>query len=66
MPLLQRDQIKVSYQLNSFKQEILRMSQLQGWKGIFSHDGGWLAAGKAINAIGEVLKERGIQFGFGG
>ena len=38
----------------------------QGWKGIFSHDGGWLAAGKAINAIGEVLRERGVNFGFGG
>lgn len=37
----------------------------QGWKGIFSHDGGWLAAGKAINAIGEVLRERGVNFGFG-
>ena len=37
----------------------------QGWKGIFSHDGGWLAASKAINAIGEVLRERGVNFGFG-
>ncbi|EED20883.1 sarcosine oxidase, putative [Talaromyces stipitatus ATCC 10500] len=39
--------------------------QIKGWKGIFCADGGWLAAAKAINAIGEFLKKRGVKFGFG-
>lgn len=38
----------------------------QGWKAVFSKDGGWLAAAKAINAIGEYLREQGVRFGFGG
>lgn len=38
---------------------------LQGWKAIYSQDGGWLAAAKAINAIGEFLKVKGVNFGFG-
>lgn len=42
------------------------MSVMQGWKAIYARDGGWLAAEKAINAIGEVLKSRGVNFGFGG
>ena len=37
----------------------------QGWKAIYAKDGGWLAAAKAINAIGEVLKSQGVNFGFG-
>ncbi|KAL2859423.1 FAD dependent oxidoreductase [Aspergillus pseudodeflectus] len=40
--------------------------QVKGWKGLFCGDGGWLAAAKAINAIGLFLKEQGVQFGFGG
>ncbi|KAL2812266.1 FAD dependent oxidoreductase [Aspergillus granulosus] len=40
--------------------------QVKGWKGLFCGDGGWLAAAKAINAIGLFLKEKGVKFGFGG
>jgi sarcosine oxidase/L-pipecolate oxidase len=32
---------------------------------MWSEDGGWLAAAKAIKSIGEYLKERGVNFGFG-
>ncbi|KUL82077.1 hypothetical protein ZTR_09111 [Talaromyces verruculosus] len=39
--------------------------QVKGWKGLFCSDGGWLAAAKAINAIGEVLETQGVKFGFG-
>ncbi|KAJ5257689.1 hypothetical protein N7524_009245 [Penicillium chrysogenum] len=39
--------------------------QIKGWKGLFCGDGGWLAAAKAINAIGTFLKSRGVKFGFG-
>ncbi|RYP61862.1 hypothetical protein DL771_009981 [Monosporascus sp. 5C6A] len=45
---------------------LLQRDQIKGWKAIFSHDGGWLAAAKAINAIGEDLRKRGVLFGFGG
>lgn len=41
------------------------MNGLQGWKAIYSEDGGWLEAAKAINSIGQVLKEKGVTFGFG-
>lgn len=41
------------------------MNGFQGWKAIYSEDGGWLAAAKAINSIGQVLKEKGVTFGFG-
>lgn len=37
----------------------------QGWNGLFCSDGGWLAAAKAINAIGQFLKDQGVKFGFG-
>ncbi|UPK94050.1 hypothetical protein LCI18_004985 [Fusarium solani-melongenae] len=37
----------------------------QGWKGVHSQDGGWLAAAKAINAIGDFLRDQGVKFGFG-
>ncbi|KAH7126005.1 putative sarcosine oxidase [Dactylonectria macrodidyma] len=40
--------------------------QVKGWKGLFTVDGGWLAAAKAINAIGKFLKIQGVEFGFGG
>ncbi|KAL4929743.1 NAD(P)/FAD-dependent oxidoreductase [Aspergillus undulatus] len=40
--------------------------QVRGWKGLFCGDGGWLAAAKAINAIGLFLKKEGVRFGFGG
>ncbi|GLI82053.1 hypothetical protein PoHVEF18_010453 [Penicillium ochrochloron] len=40
--------------------------QIKGWKGVFCGDGGWLAAAKAINAIGEFLRQQGVNFGFGG
>ncbi|EFX01570.1 fructosyl peptide oxidase [Grosmannia clavigera kw1407] len=43
----------------------LEADQIKGWKAIYSQDGGWLAAAKAINAIGEVLKAEGVNFGFG-
>ncbi|CAG7915988.1 unnamed protein product [Penicillium olsonii] len=39
--------------------------QVQGWKGLFCGDGGWLAAAKAINAIGHLLKDQGVKSGFG-
>ncbi|CAI7628190.1 unnamed protein product [Penicillium glandicola] len=39
--------------------------QIKGWKGLFCSDGGWLAAAKAINAIGTFLKGQGVKFGFG-
>ncbi|CAG8190609.1 unnamed protein product [Penicillium salamii] len=39
--------------------------QVQGWKGLFCGDGGWLAAAKAINAIGHFLKDQGVNSGFG-
>jgi sarcosine oxidase/L-pipecolate oxidase len=48
------------------KMPLLQRDQIQGWKAIWSQDGGWLAAAKAINAIGQFLKERGVKFGFGG
>lgn len=41
------------------------VSSSQGWKGLFCGDGGWLAAAKAINAIGHFLKDQGVNFGFG-
>ncbi|KAJ5682056.1 uncharacterized protein N7477_001996 [Penicillium maclennaniae] len=40
--------------------------QVKGWKGLFCSDGGWLAAAKAINAIGTFLQDQGVKFGFGG
>ncbi|KAL2867716.1 NAD(P)/FAD-dependent oxidoreductase [Aspergillus lucknowensis] len=40
--------------------------QVKGWKGLFCGDGGWLAAAKAINAVGVFLKSQGVNFGFGG
>lgn len=43
----------------------LDRENVRGWKAIFSHDGGWLAAAKAIRAIGLVLLENGVKFGFG-
>ncbi|OWZ61044.1 fructosyl amino acid oxidase [Cryptococcus neoformans Bt63] len=44
---------------------LLDRQQIKGWKAIYSEDGGWLAAAKAINSIGQVLKEKGVTFGFG-
>lgn len=44
----------------------LEREKIQGWKAIWSQDGGWLAAAKAIRAIGLYLKEEGVNFGFGG
>ncbi|KAJ5915618.1 hypothetical protein N7466_011551 [Penicillium verhagenii] len=40
--------------------------QTKGWKGLYCSDGGWLAAAKAIHAIGHFLKSQGVNFGFGG
>lgn len=48
------------------KMPLLERSQIQGWKAVFSEDGGWLAAAKAINAIGEYLVKSGVKFGFYG
>ncbi|KAJ5291772.1 sarcosine oxidase [Penicillium angulare] len=39
--------------------------QTQEWKGVLCSDGGWLAAAKAINAIGQFLKSQGAQLRFG-
>lgn len=43
----------------------LEREKIRGWKAIFSQDGGWLAAAKAIRAIGLYLKEEGVNFGVG-
>ncbi|KAL1609896.1 hypothetical protein SLS60_001561 [Paraconiothyrium brasiliense] len=48
------------------KAPTLVREKIKGWKAIFSEDGGWLAAAKAIRAIGLYLKEQGVNFGFGG
>ncbi|KAL4886624.1 FAD dependent oxidoreductase [Aspergillus karnatakaensis] len=39
--------------------------QVKGWKGLFCGEGGWLAAAKAINAIGTYLRSQGVNFAFG-
>ncbi|KAJ5892303.1 uncharacterized protein N7473_008531 [Penicillium subrubescens] len=62
---------KTNFWLDS-EEEILEKAphftreQIKGWKGVFCGDGGWLAAAKAINAIGEFLRQEGVNFGFGG
>jgi sarcosine oxidase/L-pipecolate oxidase len=43
---------------------LLSREQIKGWKAVFSKDGGWLAAAKAINAIGQYLLSQGVKFGF--
>ncbi|CAN9094943.1 unnamed protein product [Alternaria alternata] len=48
------------------KMPLLDREQIKGWKAVFSQDGGWLAAAKAINAIGGFLRDKGVKFGFGG
>ncbi|WVF66954.1 hypothetical protein IAT40_001697 [Kwoniella sp. CBS 6097] len=48
------------------KMPLLEREQIKGWKAVFCKDGGWLAAAKAINSIGEVMKQKGVKFGFGG
>ncbi|WRT65294.1 uncharacterized protein IL334_002237 [Kwoniella shivajii] len=48
------------------KMPLLDREQIKGWQAIWSSDGGWLAAAKAINSIGNVLKKEGVNFGFGG
>lgn len=48
------------------KMPLLERDQIRGWKAVFSEDGGWLAAAKAITAIGELLVESGVNFGFYG
>jgi sarcosine oxidase/L-pipecolate oxidase len=45
---------------------LLSSDKIKGWKAVHCKDGGWLAAGKAINAVGEELRKRGVKFGFGG
>jgi sarcosine oxidase/L-pipecolate oxidase len=45
---------------------LLSRDQIKGWKAVFSKDGGWLAAAKAINAIGLYLRDQGVKFGFYG
>jgi sarcosine oxidase/L-pipecolate oxidase len=47
------------------KTSVLERNKIQGWKAIYSRDGGWLAAAKAINAVGEVLKAEGVKLRFG-
>ncbi|KAK0724035.1 hypothetical protein B0T21DRAFT_453580 [Apiosordaria backusii] len=51
------------------KAPLLQRDQIQGWKAkvsTYSSEGGWLAAAKAIHAIGEELQRQGVQFGLGG
>ncbi|KUI67686.1 L-saccharopine oxidase [Cytospora mali] len=48
------------------KVPLLPRENIKGWKAIWSSDGGWLAAGKAINAIGEFCRDQGVNFGVGG
>lgn len=48
------------------KMPLLDRKQIKGWKAVYSRDGGWLAAAKAINAIGKYLCGQGVKFGFGG
>jgi glycine/D-amino acid oxidase-like deaminating enzyme len=45
---------------------LLDREQIRGWKAVWNTDGGWLAAAKAINAIGEYLAKSGVNFGFYG
>lgn len=66
VPLLPRDNVKVRYILSEIIAWSLIVESLQGWNAIYSHDGGWLAAAKAINAIGEFCQRQGVKFGFGG
>jgi len=44
---------------------LLKRENIKGWKAIFSEDGGWLAAAKAIRSIGLLLKAKGVKFWFG-
>jgi sarcosine oxidase/L-pipecolate oxidase len=44
------------------KAPVLDARKITDWKAIFSHDGGWLAASKAINAIGSYLRSQGVNF----
>lgn len=48
------------------KMPLLDREQIKGWKAVYSEDGGWLAAAKAIDAIGGYLRDQGVKFGFGG
>ena len=45
---------------------VLARENIHGWQALYSSDGGWLAAAKAINAIGIYLKDQGVSFGVGG
>lgn len=47
------------------KVPLLNREQIKGWKGMWSREGGWLAAAKSINAVGEELQRAGVKFGFG-
>ncbi|KAI8936956.1 hypothetical protein NX059_006184 [Plenodomus lindquistii] len=44
------------------KHPLLSPSQIAGWRAIHSSSGGWLAASKAIAAIGTHLLSRGVHF----
>lgn len=44
---------------------LLDREKIKGWKAIWSSDGGWLAAAKAINAIGDYIRDKGVNFAFG-
>ncbi|KAM5345663.1 hypothetical protein ACJ41O_011524 [Fusarium nematophilum] len=63
MPAFTREQVKViSHPIKRWQSGAYAN---QGWKGVHGQDGGWLAAAKAINAIGEFLRDQGVKFGFG-
>ncbi|OKL57399.1 hypothetical protein UA08_07325 [Talaromyces atroroseus] len=47
------------------KMPAFAQEQVKGWKGVHSLDGGWLAAAKAINGIGEFLRDQRVNFRFG-
>lgn len=63
VPQLSRENIKV--RLTTILHHNIHAEVSQGWKAVFSHEGGWLAAAKAINAIGEYCQQQGVKFGFG-
>jgi sarcosine oxidase/L-pipecolate oxidase len=48
------------------KAPLLDRHQIEGWKGIWTSRGGWLAAAKSINAVGEELQRAGVRLAFGG
>ncbi|EIN09729.1 FAD dependent oxidoreductase [Punctularia strigosozonata HHB-11173 SS5] len=40
----------------------LKDAHIEGWKGIWNPEGGWVAARDALNSVGRELHERGVTF----